>query len=99
VGTPKGKQVSMGVIQNILLAAAAMTLSGGVAFSAELPTLIVGEREVIATKEQRDALGLKSFNRPLARMPKRSSQSIGNSFQKMVYARGLLSRFCGVEPC
>jgi len=52
----------MGVaIQNILLAAAAMTLIDAVAFSAEEPALIVGEREVIATKEQRDALGLKWF--------------------------------------
>ena len=48
-------------MQKILLATAAMTLSSIAAISAETPVFIVGEREVVATKEQREALGLKWF--------------------------------------
>jgi hypothetical protein len=48
-------------IRHMLFATAVMTLSSVVSFSAEVPAFIVGEREVIATKEQRDALGLKCF--------------------------------------
>ena len=52
----------MGVdIQNILLVTVAMMLGSVVSVSAEVPDFVVGEREVIATKEQRDALGLKWF--------------------------------------
>ncbi len=40
---------------------AAMTLSGVNAFSDEAPAFVAGEREVVATKEQREALGLKWF--------------------------------------
>ena len=38
-----------------------MAFSSSVSFSDEVPAFIVGEREVVATKEQRDALGLKWF--------------------------------------
>ena len=48
-------------LKTYLFATAVMTLSSVVSISAEVPAFIVGEREVIATKEQRDALGLKCF--------------------------------------
>jgi len=48
-------------MQNLLLATAAVVVSNAAVFSAEPPACIVGERVVIATKEQRDALGLKWF--------------------------------------
>ena len=52
----------MGVdIQNILWATAAMISSSVVSFSAEIPAVIVGAREDILTKEQRDTRGLKWF--------------------------------------
>lgn len=47
--------------QILLLAMVTMAFGSFVAFSAEVPAFSVGEREVVATKAQRDALGLKWF--------------------------------------
>ena len=48
-------------LRNMLLATAAITVSSVVASAADVPAFGVGEREVVATKEQRDVLGLKWF--------------------------------------